>query len=231
MRGLRDITAAGSDSQPDPSALLKETISRLGLVLGLEWKILAIIASYALAIGLFSLIVPLTVQEIVNTFAFAIQPIMIVTLAGIMAVTLLFIAAFKVLQARGGYPLSAPLRPDRPRGHRCPAGRYRIRQALIPLPNPAIYGVRLTCKDLAFAYPDAAPAFQGFNLEVAPGEKVAVLSATSTGKTPLAAVAFSPALCYPNPGAGSHTARNPLTKRRPAFAARPVQESRHDGQT
>jgi putative ABC transport system ATP-binding protein len=44
--------------------------------------------------------VPLTVQELVNTFAFAIQPIMIVTLVGIMATTLIFIGAFKVLQTR-----------------------------------------------------------------------------------------------------------------------------------
>ena len=34
----------------------------------------AIVVSYAVAIGLFALIVPLTVQELVNTFAFAIQP-------------------------------------------------------------------------------------------------------------------------------------------------------------
>ena len=50
----------------------------------LERRILAIIASYAVVIGLFALIVPLTVQELVNTFAFAIQPIMIVTLVAIM---------------------------------------------------------------------------------------------------------------------------------------------------
>lgn len=77
------------------------TVAHLSLVLGLEKRILGIILSYAVAIGLFSLIVPLTVQELVNTFAFAIQPIMIVTLAGIMLIGLLFIGAFKVLQARG----------------------------------------------------------------------------------------------------------------------------------
>ena len=55
----------------------------LGILFRLERRILALIFSYSLAIGLFSLIVPLTVQELVNTFAFAIQPITIVTLAGV----------------------------------------------------------------------------------------------------------------------------------------------------
>jgi len=79
---------------------LKSTISRLRLFLSLEWRILAIILSYSIAIGLFTLVVPLTVQELVSTFSFAVQPIMIVTLASIMFVMLLGIAAFRVLQAR-----------------------------------------------------------------------------------------------------------------------------------
>jgi ABC-type bacteriocin/lantibiotic exporter with double-glycine peptidase domain len=83
-----------------PSDLFRDTVARLSLLVRLEKKILAIIGAYALAIGLFSLIVPLTVQELVNTFAFAIQPIMIVTLAGIMALTLVGIGAFRVLQSR-----------------------------------------------------------------------------------------------------------------------------------
>ncbi|TAJ08355.1 MAG: ATP-binding cassette domain-containing protein [Nitrospirae bacterium] len=84
----------------DQSGLLKATLARLGLFLRIERKILGIIVAYALGIGLFALIVPLTVQEMTNTFAFAIQPIMIVTLAGVMAVTLIFIGALRVLQAR-----------------------------------------------------------------------------------------------------------------------------------
>ena len=80
--------------------LLQDTIARLSLLFRLEKNILAILASYSVAIGLFSLIVPLTVQELVNTFAFAIQPVMIVTLAGIMAMTLVGIGAFRVLQSR-----------------------------------------------------------------------------------------------------------------------------------
>ncbi|MBI5853695.1 MAG: ATP-binding cassette domain-containing protein [Nitrospirae bacterium] len=83
-----------------PSNLLRDTVARLSLLVRLEKKILAITGAYALTIGLFSLIVPLTVQEIVNTFAFAIQPIMIVTLSGIMALTLVAIGAFRVLQLR-----------------------------------------------------------------------------------------------------------------------------------
>lgn len=73
-------------------------LGHLGLLFRLERRILALIFSYSLAIGLFSLIVPLTVQELVNTFAFAIQPITIVTLSGIMITGLAFVGAFKTLQ-------------------------------------------------------------------------------------------------------------------------------------
>lgn len=73
-------------------------LGHLGLLLRLEQRILALIFSYSLAIGLFSLIVPLTVQELVNTFAFSIQPITIVTLSGIMITGLAFVGAFKTLQ-------------------------------------------------------------------------------------------------------------------------------------
>ncbi|MEP7151503.1 MAG: ABC transporter ATP-binding protein [Nitrospira sp.] len=75
-------------------------LARLNFLFGLEHRILVIVASYAVVIGLFALIVPLTVQELVNTFAFAIQPIMIVTLVATMLGALLFMGAFRVLQAR-----------------------------------------------------------------------------------------------------------------------------------
>ena len=75
-------------------------LARLNLLIGLERRILAIVGSYAIVIGLFALIVPLTVQELVNTFAFAIQPIMIVTLVATMFGALLCMGAFRVLQAR-----------------------------------------------------------------------------------------------------------------------------------
>lgn len=84
-----------SENQPN---LFQAMLGHLGLLFRLERRILALIFSYSLAIGLFSLIVPLTVQELVNTFAFAIQPITIVTLAGIMVIALAFVGAFKTLQ-------------------------------------------------------------------------------------------------------------------------------------
>lgn len=70
----------------------------LGRFVRLERRILALVLSYALVIGLFSLIVPLTVQELVNTFSFAIQPVMIATLAIIMVMVLMVVGAFKALQ-------------------------------------------------------------------------------------------------------------------------------------
>ena len=84
-----------SDNQP---SLFQAMLGHLGLLFQLERRILALVFSYSLAIGLFSLIVPLTVQELVNTFAFAIQPITIVTLAGIMVAALAFVGAFRPRQ-------------------------------------------------------------------------------------------------------------------------------------
>jgi len=90
----------GTHTQPPRGSLLPDTFARVSLLFRLERKILSLIVSYALTIGLFALIVPLTVQELVNTFAYAVQPIMIVTLTGIMALTLVFIGGLKVLQTR-----------------------------------------------------------------------------------------------------------------------------------
>ena len=73
-------------------------VARIGLVIGLETRVLAILVSYAVAIGIFSLVIPLTVQELTNTFAYAIEPIMIVTFALIMLIGLLFIGFFRVMQ-------------------------------------------------------------------------------------------------------------------------------------
>ncbi len=85
---------------PLPTLSAWTVLARLNLLVGLEHRILIIIVSYAVVIGLFALIIPLTVQELVNTFAFAIEPIMIVTLAAMMLGALLFMGAFRVLQAR-----------------------------------------------------------------------------------------------------------------------------------
>jgi putative ABC transport system ATP-binding protein len=83
-----------------PVRLFRNTLARLRIFFSLEKKILGIIASYSVAIGLFTLVTPLIVQELVSTFSFAVQPIMIATLAAIMLGALLFVAAFRVLQAR-----------------------------------------------------------------------------------------------------------------------------------
>ena len=59
------------DDQPN---LFQSVVGYVGVLLRLERRLLALVVSYSLAIGLFALIVPLTVQELTNTFAFAIQP-------------------------------------------------------------------------------------------------------------------------------------------------------------
>ena len=78
--------------------LFQTVVGHLGLLFRMERRILGLIFSYSIAIGLFALIVPLTVQELVNTFAFALQPITIVTLAVVMVAALLFVGAFRALQ-------------------------------------------------------------------------------------------------------------------------------------
>lgn len=93
------MNAAGLDSHGQQTgSVFRDVFARLSLLFKLERRLLGLVLSYALAIGLFSLIIPLTVQELVTTFAFAIQPIMIVTLAAIMVLTLLAVGAFRALQ-------------------------------------------------------------------------------------------------------------------------------------
>ena len=91
-------SAQDHNQQPHPSLAIRDIMSRFGVLIRAERRVLGLIFSYALAIGLFSLIVPLTVQELVNTFAFAIQPITIVTLSVIILASLLFVGAFKAFQ-------------------------------------------------------------------------------------------------------------------------------------
>jgi putative ABC transport system ATP-binding protein len=86
------------DHSGNQSNLFQAVIGHLGLLFRLERRVLGLIVSYSIAIGLFALIVPLTVQELVNTFAFALQPITIVTLAAVMVAALLFVGAFRALQ-------------------------------------------------------------------------------------------------------------------------------------
>ena len=83
------------DHSGNQSNMFQTVVGHLGLLFRLERRILGLIFSYSIAIGLFALIVPLTVQELVNTFAFALQPITIVTLAVVMVAALLFVGAFR----------------------------------------------------------------------------------------------------------------------------------------
>jgi putative ABC transport system ATP-binding protein len=80
----------------NPPNLLQALLSQLALAARLERKIVTLIVAYALAIALFSLIIPLTVQELVSTFSYAIQPLMVWTLTGIMGAVLLFVGIFKI---------------------------------------------------------------------------------------------------------------------------------------
>ncbi len=88
------MTRASDENQPNPF----QVFTHVARFFRSERKILALVGSYALVIGVFSLIIPLTVQELVNTFSFAIQPVMIATLAIIMVVVLAFVGLFKALQ-------------------------------------------------------------------------------------------------------------------------------------
>jgi len=58
----------------------------------------------------------------------------------------------------------------------------------VPLPDPTIHGIRVTCKDLAVIHPGMPPIFEQFNLEITPGEKIGVYASTTTAKTALARV-------------------------------------------
>ncbi len=96
---------ASSDPQPffpqyQLRQILDDILTQLGLLVRLERRMLAIIASYAAAIGMFMLCVPIAVQELVSTFSFAIQPVMIFTLALVVGSALTGAAAFRILQAR-----------------------------------------------------------------------------------------------------------------------------------
>ena len=77
---------------------IRESLDRVERFLRQERRIITAIFLYAVVVGVFSLIVPLTVQELVNTFAFSIQPIMVVTLVTIMAGILIFVSVFRALQ-------------------------------------------------------------------------------------------------------------------------------------
>ncbi|MCE9535673.1 MAG: ABC transporter ATP-binding protein/permease, partial [Nitrospirae bacterium] len=56
------------------------------------------------------------------------------------------------------------------------------------LPDPALCGIHLLCKEVAFAYPHSPPLFEHVTVEAAPGEKLAVLVQSNTQKSTLALV-------------------------------------------
>jgi len=59
---------------------LRKNLDLLGTFLSQERSIIFPVFTYAIAVGLFSLIIPLTVQELVNTFAFSVSPLMVLPL-------------------------------------------------------------------------------------------------------------------------------------------------------
>lgn len=75
--------------------LFEALMKQLSVAMRAEKKIMSLIFSYALAVGFFSLIIPLTVQELVSTFSYAVQPVMVWTLTSIMLAVLLFVGLFK----------------------------------------------------------------------------------------------------------------------------------------
>jgi ABC-type multidrug transport system fused ATPase/permease subunit len=58
----------------------------------------------------------------------------------------------------------------------------------VPLPDPSIHGIRVTCKDLTVQHAGMPSIFQDFDLEVTPGEKIGVYASTTAAKTALARV-------------------------------------------
>ena len=80
--------------------IVQDILTQLALLIRLERKMFGIIASYALAIGMFMLCVPIAVQELVSTFSFAIQPMMIFTLTVVVGSALTGAAAFRIFQGR-----------------------------------------------------------------------------------------------------------------------------------
>jgi putative ABC transport system ATP-binding protein len=97
------MTASGSEThfpQYRFTNVVQDIFTQLALLIRLERKMLGIIASYAVAIGMFMLCVPIAVQELVSTFSFAIEPMMILTLTVVVGSALTGAAAFRILQAR-----------------------------------------------------------------------------------------------------------------------------------
>src|SRR5512145_912690 len=97
---MTDAAARAAFPQYHLINIVRDILAQLALLIRLERKMLGIIASYAVAIGMFMLCVPIAVQELVSTFSFAIEPIMIFTLTIVVGSALIGVAAFRILQSR-----------------------------------------------------------------------------------------------------------------------------------
>ncbi|MGB3395295.1 MAG: ABC transporter ATP-binding protein [Nitrospira sp.] len=58
----------------------------------------------------------------------------------------------------------------------------------VPAAQFGAAGIRMTCRNLSYCGPDGAPIFENVSLDVAPGEKVAIVCSTNNTKTALAKV-------------------------------------------
>lgn len=58
----------------------------------------------------------------------------------------------------------------------------------VPATQFGTAGIRMTCRNLSYCGPDGAPIFENVSLDVAPGEKVAIVCSTNNTKTALAKV-------------------------------------------
>ncbi|HQY57433.1 MAG: ABC transporter ATP-binding protein [Nitrospira sp.] len=61
-------------------------------------------------------------------------------------------------------------------------------QENVPAAQFGAAGIRMTCRNLSYCGPDGAPIFENVSLDVAPGEKVAIVCSTNNTKTALAKV-------------------------------------------
>jgi putative ABC transport system ATP-binding protein len=61
-------------------------------------------------------------------------------------------------------------------------------QENVPTAQFGAAGIRMTCRNLSYCGPDGAPIFENVSLDVAPGEKVAIVCSTNNTKTALAKV-------------------------------------------
>lgn len=80
------MTSTANQDHAPRLPTLQDILAWLGLLVRLEHQVLWLLIAQAIAIGIFSLIIPLTVQELVTTFAFAIHPMMVATLAAVLMV-------------------------------------------------------------------------------------------------------------------------------------------------